>query len=155
MSREKILVIGAGTLSEKSNRQRSKTYPSFAQIAGHALSSIFLDSLAVDIERMQRINETLAAIPDAVKQQAEISLRPIRSLVISPSRQLDSLAARHVKALPWPIRFLLRGIGAMNRRGGALASYLLFESPYTSALIDLGYTDTMAMREEVSAFLAE
>ena len=152
---EKILVIGAGTLSEKSNRQRSKTYPSFAQIAGHALSSIFLDSLAVDIERMQRINETLAAIPDAVKQQAEISLRPIRSLVISPSRQLDSLAARHVKALPWPIRFLLRGIGAMNRRGGALASYLLFESPYTSALIDLGYTDTMAMREEVSAFLAE
>jgi NTE family protein len=51
------------------------------------------------------------------------------------------------------VRTLLRGLGAMNRRGGALTSYLLFEQPYTGALIDLGYKDTMARREEVTAFL--
>jgi hypothetical protein len=28
---------------------------------------------------------------------------------------------------------MLRGIGAMNRNGGALTSYLLFERPYTMA----------------------
>ena len=54
-----------------------ESYPTLAQVAGHALSSIFLDGLAVDIERMQRINRTLAAIPDEVKQGAGMSLRPI------------------------------------------------------------------------------
>ncbi|WP_281349782.1 hypothetical protein [Dechloromonas hortensis] len=41
----------------------------------------------------------------------------------------------------------------MNRRGGALTSYLLFEKPFTRALIDLGYADTMARAEEVGSFL--
>ena len=37
--------------------------PSLAQIAGHALSNIFLDALSVDVERMQRINQTISLIP--------------------------------------------------------------------------------------------
>ena len=41
----------------------------------------------------------------------------------------------------------------MNRRGGALTSYLLFEKPFTGALIDLGYADTMARSTEVGDFL--
>jgi NTE family protein len=41
----------------------------------------------------------------------------------------------------------------MNRNGGALTSYLLFERPYTKALIDLGYADTLARRDEVRRFL--
>ena len=74
-------------------------------------------------------------------------------LVISPSQRLDTLAARHVKSLPWPVRAMLRGIGAMNRKGSALASYLLFESDYTCALIELGYRDTLERRDEVMRFL--
>jgi NTE family protein len=48
---------------------------------------------------------------------------------------------------------LLSGIGAMNRRGGALTSYLLFEKPYTQALIELGYRDASARAAEVREFL--
>jgi len=150
---DRILVIGAGRMSEENARPRVEIYPSLAQIAGHALSSIFLDSMSVDLERMNRINKTLSLIPEDVRRQNGMSLRPIEVLTIAPSQRLDHLAARHAQALPWPVRVLLRGIGAMNRNGGALTSYLLFEQSYTRALIDLGYADTLALREEVRRFL--
>lgn len=150
---ERILVVGAGRKNEHQERRQVETHPSLAQIAGHALSSIFLDGLAVDIERMQRINSTLAKIPEEAREAAGITLRPIKTLIISPSERLDRIAAEHATALPWAVKALLTGIGAMNRRGGALTSYLLFEKPYTRALIDLGYEDTMARSTEVGDFL--
>jgi NTE family protein len=150
---DKILVIGAGRMADENARPRAEIYPSLAQIAGHALSSIFLDSMSVDLERMGRINNTLSLIPADVRREKGMSLRPIEVLTIAPSQRLDHLAARHAKALPWPVRTMLRGLGAMNRNGGALTSYLLFERPYTKALIDLGYADTLARRDEVRQFL--
>ena len=151
---ERILIVGAGRQNEMQDRSRSDSHPSLAQIAGHALSSIFLDSLAMDIERLQRINKTLYAFPEEAREAAGLPLRPIRTLVISPSQRLDLIAARHAGALPRSVKLLLRSIGAMNRRGGALTSYLLFEQPYTQALIDLGYRDTIAQAEDVQDFLA-
>jgi NTE family protein len=41
----------------------------------------------------------------------------------------------------------------MNRNGSNLASYLLFERGFCSALIDLGYSDTMKRQKEVLEFL--
>ncbi len=150
---DRVLIVGSSRKNEHRERREVDAYPSLAQIAGHALSSIFLDSLAVDIERMQRINKTLSAIPDDVRAQSDIALRPIKSLVISPSEPLDRLASEHANELPWAIKLLLSGIGAMNRHGGSLTSYLLFEKPYTRTLIDLGYADTLARSEEVGDFL--
>lgn len=150
---ERVLIIGASRKNEHQDRQRVDMHPSLAQIAGHALSSIFLDGLAVDIERMQRINQTISAIPPEIRQHSGIPLRPIKTLIIAPSDRLDRIAAEHARALPWAVRGLLRGVGAMNRHGGALTSYLLFEQPYTRALIDLGYADTMARSVEVGDFL--
>ena len=149
----RVLVVGAGRITEPHERVRGESYPSLAQIAGHALSSIFLDSLNVDIERVQRVNKTLSLMPPEALARGDVALRPVEVLVISPSERLDTLAARHVRSLPWPVRMMLRGIGAMNRKGSALASYLLFESDYTRALIDMGYRDTLARRDEVLRFL--
>lgn len=150
---DKVLVVGAGRMTTEDARPGAERYPSLAQIAGHALSSIFLDSLSVDLERTMRINQTLSMIPEAIRKQNHMSLRPIDVLVIAPSERLDEMAAQHAQALPWPVRMLLSGIGAMNRRGGALTSYLLFEKPYTQALIDLGYRDASARATEVREFL--
>ena len=150
---ERVLIVGAGRKNEHQERRRVDGHPSLAQIAGHALSSIFLDSLAVDIERMQRINRTLSAIPAEIRDNSDIPLRPIHTLIISPSERLERIAAEHAKALPWAMKMMLGGIGGMNRRNGTLTSYLLFEKPYTRALIDLGYADTMARAQEVGDFL--
>lgn len=150
---ERILVIGAGRMSAENERSVQESYPSLAQIAGHALSSIFLDSLYVDLERLMRINNTLSMIPEEIRREKGLALRPIETLVISPSQRLDTLAARHAHTLPMPVRALLRSSGAMNRRGGALTSYLLFEPEYTGALIELGYADTISRKSEVLQFL--
>ena len=152
---EKILVIGAGRIAAEHERPRAEVYPSLAQVAGHALSSIFLDSLAVDLERITRVNRTLSLIPESVRTEHGLGLRPLNVLVISPSQRIDMLAVEHAGALPWAVRGLLGGIGAMNKRGGALTSYLLFEESFTRALIDLGHRDTMERAEEVSEFLTQ
>jgi len=153
---DRVLVVSTSPQSTAAEppRVRGTLYPSVAQIAGHAMNSIFLDSLDVDIETLQRINRTISLISSEKLSEAGLPLRQIKVLVISPSRPIDRMAVRHVFELPWTIRFLLRGIGAMNRNGSNLASYLLFEKGYCQALIELGYQDTMARRAEVLEFLS-
>ena len=147
----KVLVVGAGRLTEPTrDASESARYPSLAQIAGHAMSSIFLDGLAVDIERLNRINLTLSMLPEALLERTP--LKPVELLVIAPSERLDDIASRHIASLPRPIRTMLSSIGAAEARGAALASYLLFESTYTCALIRLGQRDTQARKDDVLAF---
>ena len=154
---DRILVVGSGRLHEPTGDTPPNTYagpPSLAQIAGHALTSIFLDALAVDVERAERINHTLALIPpDALGGTA---LRPLQLLVISPSERIDAIAARHVQALPHVLR---RALGhpaqpapSEAAQSSALASYLLFDGGFTRELMALGRADTLARGAEVRRF---
>jgi NTE family protein len=151
---DRVIVIGVGRQAgNATERIKTIAYPSLAQIAGHALNSIFLDSLEVDIERLQRINRTIRLISPEDRSRHDVQLREVDVLVISPSEEIDRIAARHTRELPRSIRFLLRGLGATRTGGATLTSYLLFEPAYCRALIALGYKDTMARREEVLRFI--
>lgn len=154
---ERVLVIGAGRMhgaQESAAPPQANSYPTLAQIAGHTLSNIFLDALALDVERAQRINHTLTLIPPEAR--AHSKLRPIELLLIAPSKPLNAIAAHHIADLPRSIRSLLGALGvttdANDARGAALASYLLFEPGYIHSLMALGRSDTFAQRAAVMRF---
>lgn len=152
---DRVLVIGVGRMAEPAAPKADHhEYPSLAQIAGHALSSIFLDNLSVDVERLRRINHTLSLIPPEAR--AATQLRPVELLLIAPSQRLDDMAIQHADALPATVRRLFNILGPRAPRGprqdGALLSYLLFEAPFTQALIALGRQDAMAQKADIVRF---
>jgi len=152
---DRVFIVGTGRQGDDLARARSSVYPSLAQIAGHALNSIFLDTLMVDLERLERINRTLSVVPPETRASGKIALRPVKVLFLSPSQSIERVAARFLHELPRTVRFILRPTGALSRSGSNLASYLLFEEGFCRALIDLGYQDTMARSDEVRAFFED
>jgi NTE family protein len=114
-------------------------YPPAAQILGLMLNSIFLDNLDADAERLERINEIVARIPDEKKWL--VPERHVRFLVIRPSSDLGRMAARHEAELPRTLRYLIRGLGSGRVASPDLLSYLMFEGGYLAELIQLGERD--------------
>jgi NTE family protein len=151
---DRLFVIGVGRQTQlQQERVKTDGFPSLAQIAGHCLNSIFLDSLEVDLERLQRINRTLALMPPEIRAANNMPLHEVDFRVISPSEALEKIAVAHVRELPLTIRTLLYTVGALKKGGSNLISYLLFEKAYCRALIRLGYKDTMHRRDELMQFL--
>ena len=118
---------------------RRAVEPSFGQMFGFMLDSLFMDTLNADLERISRYNENNA--------------RRIEFLVMTPSRDVNEIARRHVRELPRSLRALLRALGGNNPASTLLLSYLLFERGFTRELIALGYQDARARADEIRAFL--
>lgn len=156
---ERVLVVGTGHRDDTHAEERSvdSHYPPLAQVGGQVLSSIFLDGLSMDVERLERINELLALLPpDAAQSQP---LKNVRALTITPSQPLDKIAMEFLHQMPRSVRTLFRVLGVSSgsgaTTGGALVSYLLFEPGYICELIRLGRADSMDRVEEVKAFFKE
>lgn len=124
-----------------------------ADIVGIMLNAVFLDSLEADLELLERINQTVAFVPAERHADMPERLRPIQALPVRPSQDLGRLAADQYDRFPKMVRYLLRGIGATGERGWDLLSYLAFEPGYVERLLELGYRDAMARRDELRAFL--
>lgn len=153
---DRVLVVAVGRQFQAATakaRPRSEGYPTLAQIAGHAMNSIFLDSMEVDLERLQRINRTLSLLPPDAIEKGRTPLRHVDFMVISPSEEIEKIAIRHVEELPRTIRMLFRSVGATQRGGSTLLSYLLFGRKFCRELIALGYRDAMAKRDNLRGFL--
>jgi len=151
---QRVLVIGVGATGPGERWARDPgAWPSFAQIAGHMLDAIFLDTLDMDLERLQRVNRTLAGIPHDVASPQQAELRTIETLVVRPSEPIAEIAAAHADELPRVMRWVLGRLGVLAPNGARVLSYLLFERGYCRHLMDLGFSDAMAQRERILNFL--
>lgn len=153
----RVLVIGVGQPQRSGLAARTAGDPTAGTIAGHAMASVFHDTLQSDVEQAQRVSETLARLPPELA--AALPYHPVNVLALQPSFSLDELAHKHIRSLPVPTRNTLTGLGALDTGRGAagsasaLASYLLFEPDFVQALIELGEGDAWRRKDELLAFL--
>ncbi|HZR84120.1 MAG TPA: patatin-like phospholipase family protein [Candidatus Binatia bacterium] len=151
--------------------------PPLAQIFGVFLNAIFLDHLDTDLDHLKRMNEliyhygTMSYGPaDAVavgpagtsglapgpNGGAPIISEPMRIVLpfaINPSQDLAEVAHGFSSRMPRMVRFAMEGLGSSKAESADLLSYLLFDSQYTRALIDIGYRDASEHADRIEAFL--
>jgi NTE family protein len=154
LSPTQILAIGVGQ-PHRNLLDTAVTHhrpPTLGGIAGHALASVFHDTLQADVEQIEHLNASLSGLSDSVRRQ--LPFNPVQVLTLHPSASLDALAQAHVQELPTELHRVLNGMGALSGGGAALSSYLLFEPGFVQALMQLGAADVMARRAEFLAFLA-
>src|SRR6185369_2575972 len=121
---------------------------------GILFNVMFLDHLATDIEHLQRLNKLLDGGQfDQNGNSGCERIRPLRSLLITPSVDLSDLAAQHQKDMPYLIQYFVKSLGRDAAACADLMSYLLFTSPYTRALIEIGYRDAHERIDEIESLL--
>ena len=98
------------------------------------------------------VGRLTAHLPEAIR--GGLPLRPVQVLTLQPSASLDALAQEHAHTLPRPILRVLEGLGALRGSGAALASYLLFEPGFITALMALGQADVQGRADEILSFLS-
>lgn len=124
-------------------------YPPPAQVMGALFNAIFLDVLDNDAQRLMRINDLIEKLPEHDRG----GLRPVKLLLLRPSRDLGRLASDYEAAMPRAFRFMTRGLGTQETRSNDLLSLLMFQPDYLQHLIELGYEDAEARRDEIDALL--
>ncbi|MFT5082975.1 MAG: NTE family protein [Lentisphaeria bacterium] len=158
---DRVFIIGvSGNRSKNAHWELKKTSrvrhsPSMAQILGQMFNSAFIDALEGDIEHLERVNDLIRLLPDERCENTG-HLRPVDTLIISPSKALDKIAGRRIRNMPQSMRFFMRSTGATAKGGGsAAASYLLFSREYCNELMELGYQDAMWERDAIEAFFED
>jgi len=136
--------------------------PPLAQVCGVFFNAIFLDHLDADVEHLKRMNALLeghvpsqpAARGEAgTEAQAVEGMRGIEPLIVSPSEDLALVAQRFAHRMPRLVRFVLDGLGIPDAQSADLMSYLLFDSAYTRALVDIGWRDADAQIHQIEDFI--
>jgi NTE family protein len=150
-------VFGIGVRGESLEHQEevpSDAEPSLAQVMGLLFNVMFLDHLATDVEHLDRLNKLLheGRISQSGTEDCE-KMRPLATLLITPSVDLSELARQHQKDMPYLIQYFVNGLGRDAGSCADLMSYLLFTPKYTRALIDIGYRDANNQIDEIEEFI--
>lgn len=147
----RLLTIGMRSSAPgRSEPTENLDYPSAAAIGALLLHSIFLDALDADVERLERLNRLLTALPPGTAPEG---LKPVDMYLVRPSRDLGEMARGYWPRLPVLMDVLVRSMGIREERGADFLSYLLFEPDYHGLLMELGHEDALAQWDRLGPFL--
>jgi NTE family protein len=152
---QKVFAIGV-RCGNKERREETvgERNPSLAQVMGVVFDVIFLDHLDTDIEHLERLNQLLNH--DQINRpgiEGVEKIRPLTTLIITPSVHLSDVAQQHQKDMPSLIHYFVSSLGRDATSCSDLMSYLLFTSKYTRELIELGYHDASKRIDQIEDFL--
>jgi NTE family protein len=151
---DRIVMVGAARTGTRTAPGASNGPPSLAQIGSHVLASIFTDALGTDIEKIRLVNQAVRQIPAERLAHSPVPLRDVALEVLTPSVPLEALALQYKGRLPASVRMMLSRFGGTGTGGAGLLSYLLFDTQFCGALIELGYEDAQNSRERLEPLIA-
>ena len=151
---EKLLIITTDSKSPNNQLTDNQIYPSIGEVGGYMLDALFTGGLLSDLERLDRINQIIENSGNNSVQTSNKKMKHLDYCVISPSKDIKKIAKEHYKDVPYSVKLLMKGLGLKNREESELLSFLLFESSFTSSLIQLGFEDGMTNQSEIKAIVA-
>jgi NTE family protein len=173
---DRLLVVGlrhdaTSHAAHQEARERARViYPNAVFMLGKMLNALMLDKLEADLARIHRTNEVLeAGIRAYGPAFAEVLARDVPGREGRPYKKIDVVLiqpSQDVGQLAWDViggSRLQRYSGVMARwlrrtldttedlTESDLASYVLFDPEFVTALMDLGYADARAHHDELAA----
>ena len=177
----KIMIIGLHHIYQPGEQYHHilvpNQEPSLGQIVGKVMNSFFLDRLQYDVEQLRRINriiewsekvygkDYLEKINHRLKEQgikgdiANRGLKKMKVFQIFPSRDVSELFSecyedtRKKEYFTTFEKMLFRLFDVDPGAGVDTLSYLAFMPNYIHQLLELGFHDAEAHREEIIEFL--
>ncbi|MBL7542404.1 MAG: patatin-like phospholipase family protein [Bdellovibrionaceae bacterium] len=150
---QKLLVIGVKSRANKGYSKDTNSMghpPSVARVVNLLMNAVLLDNVEHDIERLIRMNQIVTQVDNS----QNLSYKKLDFVFISPSRDIGALASKHISKVPRIIRYLIKGLGSLED-ANELVSYLLFESPFCSELIEMGFQDALDAKEKIIALFRD
>jgi NTE family protein len=177
---DRLLVVGlrhqSSTYSAQQDaRERARVvYPNAVFMLGKMLNALMLDKLEADLARIHRTNEVLEAGLAAFGPEfAKVLARDVPGREGRPYKKIDVVLIQPSQDLGQVAWDVIRG-SRLKRYSGVmarwlrrtldttedltesdLASYVLFDPDFTTALMDLGYADAQAHHEELMALFEQ
>lgn len=143
----------------------SSAFPGIGQVVGKLLDSMFLDRMAYDLDRLERINDMVEIFERAgvsgESLRAELLVRgrrPYRRTpfaAVRPSQDLGRLANEVLTESPGHPgsfrRVISQLFGNDQHSSADAASFLLFDRSYAERLLQVGYEDAERCRARFAA----
>lgn len=152
---------------------RRNPYPGALFLLGRTVPILMTQSLDYELKRIEMYNQLiaggcaeygdgfLATFNRILTPSRNADYRTVRTCHVRPSTNLSARARRLAREAPGELRLpglagklLARALTSAALADSDLSGYLMFAPPFTGALVDLGFRDAQAQREELRDLFA-